>query len=397
MKAFRVGRLLLMNLMVLLALVVSPLGPAGAAAPAQADEPPWMIYLPMVEKINEGYEPNETMEEAFGPLVSGTKYTAYINTDTDLDYYFIDVATLGMVTVELSNINAPTTNLNLFLYDASGVEVGYSRSSSAASEKITFLPMSTGRYYILVNFYRYGWVNTPGQPYYLTATLNQAVGAGDIWGSLAVNNSLLANWPVNLELRDDTTQTYTEFFTVTDLNGIYHFRGQKALTAGQSYTVYFEGKSSGYVGYASTPTIDSYTAGETLPMGTLDASPIILNTPDSATAQPFPVTLTWTPRTTSPAESYRIHIYRSQSWWSGLLGHVGSLTLTGLPSGLNTNQTYSWYVCGYGPSGGAACSYWAYDVAFSNTGAGILPSAQPMEQPFFMEREGAFAGPEREQ
>ncbi len=59
----------------------------------------------MREPPRDFYEPNNTPEQAFGPLISGQDYRAFgwDETDTD-DYYYFTPTTTDQVTVQLTNI-----------------------------------------------------------------------------------------------------------------------------------------------------------------------------------------------------------------------------------------------------------------------------------------------------
>jgi len=95
------------------------------------------------------YEPNETIDEAYGPLESGKVYQAYISSEEDLDLYSIAVTTTHPIIIDLTNINW-RSDYDLFLLDSEGERVDYSWGTTD-SEHIEYQPRTDGTYYIEVN------------------------------------------------------------------------------------------------------------------------------------------------------------------------------------------------------------------------------------------------------
>ena len=342
----------------------------------------YRLYSPIVARNfatapSDTYEPNNTRDQAYGPLNSGVVYTSYIASDSDVDYYYFDIATLGKVTVDLSNINAPDTDIDMSMYNEAGVRVGGSWGV-IASEQIVFEPVTTGRYYVQVYFCC--GTNSPTRPYYLSVQYNGARGNGDIYGTVRANGGGIPGAPISLNFYDSNTYAFRRVWTVTDAAGHYHFWGMETLGSNQRYYPYYGYVlGSNYIGYWYGANILSYTAGGVLFGGDMDISPLNLGAPNSTTGVSLPVAFNWTPRSTSPTETYRLYIYDPSGyniyWWSHDLGHVGSYSLTGLPAGFTTDHTYRWRVYASGANGAYGYSYYTNNVAFSSSRATIIDSA----------------------
>ncbi|WBW94879.1 M4 family metallopeptidase [Oceanirhabdus sp. W0125-5] len=93
------------------------------------------------------YEDNDTLSTAYGPLVSGTNYQAYIENSTDDDYYYFNALGKGTISVSLSNLAG---DYDLYLYNSSGRVVAKSENSSTNNEAITFSIRRGDKYYVRV-------------------------------------------------------------------------------------------------------------------------------------------------------------------------------------------------------------------------------------------------------
>jgi serine protease Do len=96
-------------------------------------------------------EPNETLDQAIGPLQSGKVYQAYIDSEQDVDVYYIQVETTDPITIRLSDINW-RSDYDLYLVDSAGETLDYSWGTTE-SELIEFFPRTTGVYYIAIRTY----------------------------------------------------------------------------------------------------------------------------------------------------------------------------------------------------------------------------------------------------
>ncbi len=117
------------------------------------------IFLPLTVKgwvwwyQYDPYEPNDTPDQAYGPLVSGQVYEAYIWDATDSsDYYFIKPTTKAEIVVTLSNIPAGC-DYDLYVYYKEGDTyqlVARSDRYGNVDEEARFTPTPGIRYYIRV-------------------------------------------------------------------------------------------------------------------------------------------------------------------------------------------------------------------------------------------------------
>jgi serine protease Do len=121
---------------------------------------------PVDHDVN-AYEPNETFDEAYGPLESGRVYQAYIGSEEDVDLYYIEVETTDPIIIDLTNINL-RSDYDLYLGDEDEELVDYSWGTTD-SEHIEYEPRRTGTYYIQVDTYS-GY--STEEPYSLVAVFN---------------------------------------------------------------------------------------------------------------------------------------------------------------------------------------------------------------------------------
>jgi serine protease Do len=141
----------------------------------------------------EAFEPNETVEDASGPLLSGKVYQAYISSEEDVDVYYIDVETRDPIIVDLSNINW-RSDYDLYLVDSEGEILDYSWGTTDR-EHIEYQPRTTGEYYIAV--VTYGGYSV-SEPYSLVASFDGDEGGPivlpdeDEDGGVAVSGTILS-------------------------------------------------------------------------------------------------------------------------------------------------------------------------------------------------------------
>jgi len=148
----------------------------GCAAGAEAQH----VFLPIILKNHwscsalDNYEPNNSCDQAYGPLTSGQTYQSWIS-ECDLvtykksDYFYIDISTTNYINVYLNNIPAGT-DYDLYLYKDPGDDPNKPAAKSegtGSSETIpNYAPLATGRYYIRV----YGRSGSSTSPYSLRVT-----------------------------------------------------------------------------------------------------------------------------------------------------------------------------------------------------------------------------------
>ena len=92
------------------------------------------------------YEPNETLAAA-ASITSGGTISAAIGANGDIDYYKILTTATGSLAVSLSNLPA---DFDLYVYNASGTQLGSSAAGSTTSESVSLSNLAAGTYYIKV-------------------------------------------------------------------------------------------------------------------------------------------------------------------------------------------------------------------------------------------------------
>lgn len=160
--------------------------------------------------------------------------------------------------------------------------------------------------------------------------------------------------------------------TSTRLDGFYEFTMAPSLNANEKYLVRFYNYASGsdpkYVAAWSSISIYAYTAGQTVSGGNFDIANVPLLSPADAITVGLPLVFQWTPRATSPSDSYQIEIWNAADesihWASPQLGHVGSYTLTSLPANFTFGTQYAWQVVIYA-NGGSGVSHETRLITFS--------------------------------
>ncbi len=147
---------------------------AGAPPPLEsADLPPGEDPDP--------YEPNETLDEAYGPLNSGDQITAYITWAEDIDVFWFTSSTTAPIEVSLYNIPSGT-DYDLYLLD-SNADVLASSESETAEEYISYTPRAAGTYWIGVISYSGA---SASQPYTLVLTYDGGRGGGPSTGEIRI-------------------------------------------------------------------------------------------------------------------------------------------------------------------------------------------------------------------
>lgn len=137
----------------------------------------------------------------------------------------------------------------------------------------------------------------------------------------------------------------------TQIDGSYQFTTAASLGANQKYRVafynYYLSGNPNYLTAAGGPDILSYTSGQTVAGGTFDVANVSLLEPTDAITIEAPFVFRWTPRTIDLSDSYQLSLWNASDesiyFYSPLLGHVGSYTLTSLPANFPPG-TYAWQV-----------------------------------------------------
>jgi uncharacterized repeat protein (TIGR01451 family) len=140
-------------------------------------------YLPrtMRNYRHDLYEPNDTPDQAYGPLVSGQVYPAYIWDTTDQDDYYHITPLTSTTDVYIQLTDIPTNrNYDLYVYYYDPVSCaaynGYCQVAMSAQldntdESVTFAPVAERQYFIRVySDIAQGGGYSDKQPYSLMAT-----------------------------------------------------------------------------------------------------------------------------------------------------------------------------------------------------------------------------------
>lgn len=134
----------------------------------------------------EAYEPNDSFAAASTSLISGNSVTAKISSSTDVDYYSINVASVG--TISISMVPPTNSDYDLELYNSAYSSVASSTNGTGITETVSF-SVSPGAYYIKV----YGYQNAfdADNTYSLTATWSTSGSGGgggtsSSWASVSV-------------------------------------------------------------------------------------------------------------------------------------------------------------------------------------------------------------------
>ena len=126
--------------------------PTPTAIPTQTPEPtlpPLPTPIPTsTSSCTDLYEPNDSFNTAYGPLTSQNSYQGKICSPFDADYFKINVANPGFISLTL-NI-PPDKDYELFLYDSRQSFVESSTMSLGMPETILYFAGTTGTYYVQV-------------------------------------------------------------------------------------------------------------------------------------------------------------------------------------------------------------------------------------------------------
>jgi V8-like Glu-specific endopeptidase len=115
---------------------------------------PTKAFLPLVfsrySTFVDPYEPNDSFDQAWGPLTSNQTYSAYLPTETDNnDFYYFNMPATHSIEVWLTNLPAGN-DYDLYLYDEAHVLIGYSAAVGSSDEHIYLGGRTAQKYYIRV-------------------------------------------------------------------------------------------------------------------------------------------------------------------------------------------------------------------------------------------------------
>ncbi|MQY71680.1 hypothetical protein GH141_07105 [bacterium] len=109
-------------------------------------------YLLKVDYIQgrDSYEPNDSFDEAYGPLDFDMTYQSWISTPYDVDIYYFVPPIEGRIVIDLYTLPA---NYDLALHDSSYNRIALSENEGTESEQIEFDVSASETYYVAVYSY----------------------------------------------------------------------------------------------------------------------------------------------------------------------------------------------------------------------------------------------------
>ena len=159
------------------------------------------------------YEPNDTLAQAEGPLVGGQTYTAVIENETDVDWYYFYVNGQRQMNIALTAVSSGCSGRSQYLYDADGKSLGSfggHLGSSGTTNHMRFTSAGAALYFLKIDNWadcRYSIRVTPADAVSRTApgtvvTLGPAKEGDDVQ-RLFLDDRLVG------EVRGTTSQTFS--------------------------------------------------------------------------------------------------------------------------------------------------------------------------------------------
>lgn len=99
------------------------------------------------------YEPNDGIQQAYGPLEANTNYDGTISTDNDRDWYIVYVSGQGVLNVSLNNLDDGSGCCGspyVYLLNADGETLNYSYVEEGTTEELSYTTPGPGHYYVVV-------------------------------------------------------------------------------------------------------------------------------------------------------------------------------------------------------------------------------------------------------
>ncbi len=148
---------------------------AGAPPVEEAGLPP--------KSDPDAYEPNDTLNQAIGPLAPGEVISAYISWPDDVDVFWFTTSTAAPIEVALSNI-PPGTDYDLYLLNSNGDVIAASEKESG-DEYISYTPRAAGSYWVAVVAYQGSSVSVA-----YTLTVNYDGGTAAVGGVVITGRAI---------------------------------------------------------------------------------------------------------------------------------------------------------------------------------------------------------------
>ena len=115
-------------------------------------------------------EPNDSMPQASGPLVSGQTHAGLISAKDDIDFFYLEIDTPQIVRLSLTDLPAEA-DYDLYLVTGEEDVLADSSNSGQQDEYIEYTTSSVGVFYVLVLPFN-GF--SPSEPYALSLELSPA-------------------------------------------------------------------------------------------------------------------------------------------------------------------------------------------------------------------------------
>ena len=117
-------------------IIITDIGPEGAS-------------IPFTFFSGDTYEPNDSIAEAYGPLVYGKQYVSYIRDDREMDFYKFHADTSSNILVYLEDI-PEDSNYDLQVFDTRENVIATSTGQQQTAKVLSFRARTAGMYYIAV-------------------------------------------------------------------------------------------------------------------------------------------------------------------------------------------------------------------------------------------------------
>ena len=101
---------------------------------------------------NDGiYEPNDAFMIAYGPMASGSEYSASINPIEDYDYYYFDVSEQGITEI-IATKPSGEANYTIQVFNKNASVIAWEEFRFSDPVHIVKNNLAAGRYYVLVRW-----------------------------------------------------------------------------------------------------------------------------------------------------------------------------------------------------------------------------------------------------
>ena len=100
------------------------------------------------------YEPNDGIQEAYGPLTAGTDYDARLSTSDDKDWFVLYVSGGGVLDLALTNVDDSSDGtVYLNLLDQDGNSLNSIGAGENSTEHLSYTLPGAGQYYVVASSY----------------------------------------------------------------------------------------------------------------------------------------------------------------------------------------------------------------------------------------------------